>query len=58
MNTSTRLFDCIELQAEAPVTNLLNGKLNGGMGALQHTAGTPDGTPAGEGLAGYGRIGQ
>jgi long-chain acyl-CoA synthetase len=29
MNTSTRLFDCIELQAEAPVTNLLNGKLNG-----------------------------
>jgi long-chain acyl-CoA synthetase len=26
---NTRLFDCIEIQAQAPVPNLLNGKLNG-----------------------------
>ena len=26
---TTRLFDCIEIQAQAPVPNLLNGKLNG-----------------------------
>jgi long-chain acyl-CoA synthetase len=29
MNTPTRLFDCIEIQAQAPVPNLLNAKLNG-----------------------------
>jgi len=26
---NTRLFDCIEIQAQSPVPNLLNGKLNG-----------------------------
>src|ERR1700733_10579960 len=26
---TTRLFDCIEIQAQTPVPNLLNGKLNG-----------------------------
>lgn len=27
--TGTRLFDCIEVQAKAPVADLLNGKING-----------------------------
>jgi long-chain acyl-CoA synthetase len=29
MNKATRLFDCMELQAAAPVAGLLNAKENG-----------------------------